>query len=947
MADSFLPPVVATLLLDIKEFSTGIDDAGKKIKGLGDSGGASFTKLGKWATAAGIAVTAASVKMATDFETQMTRLYTAAGAPKQAVEAAKDEVLKMGDAVGETGTAMAEALYHPVSAGLDLATSLQAVKFSAQEAQISGASLDDTTYALSSVMKAFNQDATQAHDTMALLNSIVGQGDMRFQDFNVSVKNWAPTAASMGISIQSMGAALAYLTDRGNSAEEAATRVTMGLSMMTTPSKQAAELLEGMGVASSDVTASSKAMTDVLQKTGITQNQLAEDLKSPDGIYVALKHLQTALHDAGIEGSEADSVLAKVFGGGRSDKAIMSLLQNLDGLKTKFNDIGAGASKFDQAWADTQETFAFKLKQLGAEAENFGISLGSKLIPEIEGVVSWFGRNQAAVIALAAVIGGVLTVSIVRYAQTLTGTVITALAKTAISIKAMGDSSEEAAAKQAAAAASAETWGSKLGNAIPIIGGVVAGAVMLAEKLNDLAGQGDKAGMSADQLATAMLDTSGASGQLNNMLQASGMSADTLGDKFHAPISTIAELGVITGKTAQLMGNASKVSGQYDAGLAQLVESGNAAQAKSIMEQISAAVDAQGKKIVNTAKDFPQYYAALAHLGATNAEVATSTDDATAAALANSTAVDENAKEIGQAVDAGNSLTDAINAVSDAYTALTSNLSSSGILLDFKKDLLDVTGEVNKNGKAFDDNSLKGIANMQAFQGAAQKILEYRDAQIKAAGGTNASDAAIQAANKTAADQAQQLLAVWEQVTGNKKAVDAYATSIGLIPKDMSTTVSTPGLNDAIDKLRTYAQLANAPTGRGGSRVAEHATGGYISGPGTGTSDSILSWVSNGEYVESAAAVSRAGTAVMDALNSGNLAGAYALLGSRLGTAPAPAAAGRISSGGYGAPPANVTPVIEIYLDGKRISGAFRAQVLQYDSRNSKNGLALAGTGFS
>lgn len=924
MALGLLPPVVAELLMDIKDFQAKVGEAKTKMEGLTTSTSAAFNKVGKYATLATVGIAAASVKMAADFETQMTRLYTAAGAPEQAVKDATGQVLKLGDAVGFSGTQMAEALYHPVSAGLSLATSLQAVKYSAEEAQISGASLDDTTYALSSVMKAFNQDATQAHDTMALLNSIVGQGDMRFQDFNTSVKNWAPTAAQMGISIQSMGAALAYLTDRGNSAEEAATRVTMGLSMMTTPSKQAASLLEGMGVASSDVSASSEAMTEVLKKTGITQNQLAADLKSPDGIYVALTHLKTALDDAGIHGTEADSVLAKIFGGGRSDKAIMSLLQNLDGLKTKFDDIGAGAGKFDQAWAATQQTFSFKMKQLGADAENLGIAFGMKLIPAIEAVVSWFDKNQWAVLALAGVIGGVLLVSVVRYAQTLTTSLITALAKAAVSIKAMGDSSEEAAVKQEAAAASAEKWGGKLGAALPVVGAVMTGAVMLAQKLNDLAGQGDKAGMSADQLAAAMLDTSGAGGQLNNMMQASGMTADTLGGKWNAPISTIAQLGIVTGKTAQLMGDASKISGQYDAALAQLVQSGNASQAKSIMDDISAAADAQGKKIINTAKDFPQYFAALAHQSATNAEAATSTDDATAAVDANSVAMDQNAKAIGQALDAGDSLNDAIKAVTDSYSALTANLSTSEAMLDFKKDLLSVTDEIKKNGRAFDDNSLKGIANMQAFQHDADAILKTRDAAIQAAGGQHASADAIAAANKVASDQAQQLLDVWGKLTGNKKAVDAYATSIGLIPKDMSTAFSTPGLSSAIASLQQYAQLVGAPTGRGGSRVATNAAGGYISGPGSGTSDSILSWLSNGEYVVSAAAVSSVGRPFLDAINNGHMP-------------PAPRASTAVAAGGGG----NV--MVQVVLDGRVVNGAVRTQTLRYDYRNSGNNLALAG----
>jgi hypothetical protein len=49
------------------------------------------------------------------------------------------------------------------------------------------------------------------------------------------------------------------------------------------------------------------------------------------------------------------------------------------------------------------------------------------------------------------------------------------------------------------------------------------------------------------------------------------------------------------------------------------------------------------------------------------------------------------------------------------------------------------------------------------------------------------------------------------------------------------------------------------------------ATGGYISGAGTGTSDSIHAMLSNGEYVISAAAVDNVGRSYLDQVNSGNV----------------------------------------------------------------------------
>jgi phage-related protein len=356
---------------------------------------------------------AASVKWASDFQTQYTRLWTAAGAAKDQVLANTDAMLKLGNQTGFTGTQIAEALYHPISAGLSMAQSLEVVKNAAMEAQISGASLDDTTYSLSSVMKAFNYPVQDTTSTMAMLNAVVGDGDMHFQDFNASIKNWAPSAAQMGISIQSMGSGLAYLTDRGNSAEEASTRLTMGLSMMATPSAQAAKLLEGLGVASADVKGSTQAMTDVLKKAHITQNQLAEDLAKPDGLYVALHHLQQALKDAGVSGTEANSAIAKIFGGGRSDKAILSLMQNLDGLKQKYDQIGhdAAVANFQKAWEDAQKTLKVQFDQLKASAIDLGIKIGEKLIPIVDKLMNWFlkgtdwlSKHKVAMAALAGVV---------------------------------------------------------------------------------------------------------------------------------------------------------------------------------------------------------------------------------------------------------------------------------------------------------------------------------------------------------------------------------------------------------------------------------------------------------------------------------------------------------------------------------------------------------------
>jgi esterase/lipase len=92
--------------------------------------------------------------------------------------------------------------------------------------------------------------------------------------------------------------------------------------------------------------------------------------------------------------------------------------------------------------------------------------------------------------------------------------------------------------------------------------------------------------------------------------------------------------------------------------------------------------------------------------------------------------------------------------------------------------------------------------------------------------------------------------------------------------------------------------------------IQSHARGGLIHGPGTGTSDSILSWVSNGEFVAKTAAVQKYGADFFHSLNnmtfpgfaSGGLVGAPTRLG-----------------GGGG--PIQASRALNLTIDGKTFSG--------------------------
>ena len=83
-------------------------------------------------------------------------------------------------------------------------------------------------------------------------------------------------------------------------------------------------------------------------------------------------------------------------------------------------------------------------------------------------------------------------------------------------------------------------------------------------------------------------------------------------------------------------------------------------------------------------------------------------------------------------------------------------------------------------------------------------------------------------------------------------------------------------------------QIPGFPTGGGidNDPRTPYAVGGFVSGPGTGTSDSIPAMLSNGEYVIRAAAVRSLGVNFLDKLNKGYVSGFS--MGGVVGDTPTP-----------------------------------------------------------
>jgi phage-related protein len=116
-------------------------------------------------------------------------------------------------------------------------------------------------------------------------------------------------------------------------------------------------------------------------------------------------------------------------------------------------------------------------------------------------------------------------------------------------------------------------------------------------------------------------------------------------------------------------------------------------------------------------------------------------------------------------------------------------------------------------------------------------------------------------------------------------------------------------LQPIIDMMTKIASLVAGDSTSGSGGAEGRAAGGPITGPGTGTSDSIPIWASNGEFMVKARAVAKYGMGFMHSINSGNFRMPGFADGGLIG-ALSPAASYGIGQGGTDGPamsPLNLT----------------------------------------
>ena len=339
---------------------------GSAFKSLasGDIAGAATT-----AATAVVAVGAASVKMAADFQSGITSLSTGAGESTSNLKMVGDGILDLAIKTGTSTKQLTDGMYMIESAGFHGADGLKVLQSAAEGAKVGMRDLKDVANGVTTALTDYQLPASQAAAVTNDLVATVANGKTTMGSLASSLKSILPIASSAGISLNGVSAAMATMTGEGVPAGQAANYLKTTVLALEAPSTKGAAALKSIGLSAADVA-----------------NEMKDSL--PGALQMITDHLKTKFP----EGSQAyTAALKNITGGSSALSTVLDLTgshmqtfnNNVDNI---YNAVRKGGDSIT-GWSQVQGDFNTKMDQAQQAVNVLMIKLGQNLLPVVGQVV--------------------------------------------------------------------------------------------------------------------------------------------------------------------------------------------------------------------------------------------------------------------------------------------------------------------------------------------------------------------------------------------------------------------------------------------------------------------------------------------------------------------------------------------------------------------------------
>ena len=251
--------IVIRLMADTASYEAAMTRAGSTAKTVAsgvEGTGRKSALIASGMTAAGLAVAAfgvAAVKMAADFDQQMSTVQANTGATSAqmdqlraaAIEAGASTVYSASDSadaindLGKAGMSVTDILTGGLSGALNLAAS-------------DGMAVGDAAEYMANALSMFHLKGSQASQVADTLAAGAGKAVGNVSDFGEALNNCGAQANSFGMNIQETTGVLALFAQNGTIGAEAGTQLNSMLMKLAAPSAEAANTMKELGISAYD-----------------------------------------------------------------------------------------------------------------------------------------------------------------------------------------------------------------------------------------------------------------------------------------------------------------------------------------------------------------------------------------------------------------------------------------------------------------------------------------------------------------------------------------------------------------------------------------------------------------------------------------------------------------------------------------------------------------------
>lgn len=251
--------IVIRLMADTASYEAAMTRAGSTAKtvasGMENTGRKSALIAGGM-TAAGLAVAAfgvAAVKMAADFDQQMSTVQANTGATSAQMDQLRAAAIEAGASTVYSATDSADAINDLGKAGMSVTDILAGGLTGALNLAASdGMAVGDAAEYMANALSMFHLKGSQASQVADTLAAGAGKAVGNVSDFGEALNNCGAQANSFGMNVQETTGVLALFAQNGTIGAEAGTQLNSMLMKLAAPSAEAANTMKELGISAYD-----------------------------------------------------------------------------------------------------------------------------------------------------------------------------------------------------------------------------------------------------------------------------------------------------------------------------------------------------------------------------------------------------------------------------------------------------------------------------------------------------------------------------------------------------------------------------------------------------------------------------------------------------------------------------------------------------------------------